>query len=123
MPSDGDSVKVRLLLFLGLCGLSQALLAREDKDPRGDWLELSSKVDVGYRKALQCEGGARKSDRAMCKDFTDYMKLTYTRIAYLSSTVGQLPQRQLQKVAPVREYEDYKLKLNKIAEVSSAWGD
>ncbi|MDB5986032.1 MAG: hypothetical protein JWR16_1085 [Nevskia sp.] len=112
-----------LLVILSLSSFSQLAYARENNDPRGDWQELSSKVDVGYKKALQCEAGARKSDRSMCKDFASYMQLIYPRIAYLSSTVTQLPPRQRQKVAPPGEYEDYKVKLNKIAEVSSAWGD
>lgn len=119
----GENLVPRLLLILSLCIFNPLAHGLGNNDLRSNWLELAGKVDVGYKKALQCEAGAVNSDRSTCKDFAAYMKLAYTRIAYLSSTVDQLPMRQLQQIATPREYEDYKVKLNKIAEVSSSWGE
>lgn len=114
----------RLLLIAGLLSCFQVLAVAAESNPlRDNWLELSNRVDTAYKKALRCEAGARRSDRSMCADFSSYMKLFYPRIAYLNTSINELPTEQLQKVAAPRDYENYKLKFNKLAEVSNAWGD
>ena len=97
--------------------------ANENDKLKDNWQELASKVDTGYRKALRCEAGVHKSDRSQCGDFNSYMRLMYPRISYLSTTVGQVPLRQRQGVVPPREYDDYKFKMARIAEMSSGWGE
>ncbi len=115
---------VRLLLIAGLlAGMPRMACAAEANPLRDNWLELSSHVDTAYKKALRCEAGARKSDRSQCADFSGYMKLFYPRIAYLNTSINNLPPAQLQKLVAPRDYENYKLKFNKLAEVSNAWGD
>jgi len=106
-----------------LAAIHQTACAAEANPLRDNWLELSSRVDTAYKKALSCEAGARRSDRSRCADFSAYMKLFYPRIAYLNGSISQLSPAQLQKVAAPRDYENYKLKFNKVAEVSNAWGD